>query len=1173
MAEFQFFHNLKSYLETGQMLSSWEKSMKWKINRCACTYILKGGRLFYTGPARRYLRMVVMSEQEKKSVLTECHGQSIHKGVRGTRNRVIAGYYWQTIVQDVDNWVKSCQVCQAVIRPTKMPSFDLLDKVELFLRGGVRSADGPKNSKKVTRASKHFIYKDDCLWRTYRGRLLRVVRSNEEIKEILVRYHDHNNHAGRVRAVKEIMMMYYWVGVTEAVKTWIGACAVCQSRIPSEAPNPPVRFCLAYGCDASSYVYPELSFHRFPKAAELRQSWLTMAQRDEGSLRTTSCLCSRHFEPSCFTLNEEGQLTLTPDAIPTAIPATAPEDQDSVPSDEDVLHSNSVEDLVFTTEPSELALDHCETPFELQEHRYCLPAPDPDSREVHIGMEENRRKTVIEPSFTVYNQIARYLSHRVLPMHSKKSRGALRRMSRRFGLVDGVLMYTRVSPPVRVPRSREEVNSILLQFHDNQGHYGQGICQREITKHFYWASMTRDLARWISSCHTCVNRTKRKWLRCSVYTCTNCCGPVERGLGLTFHKFPLHNVAVLAQWLKAVGRPHWHPRLWSSVCSTHFTEDCFDRSGKKVTLHPDAVPTLLVYGDSGTPSRGPSHAAAGEEAYFAKYDAVELYLSKRTYPPGLSYVEKNTFRRFCKKFTIKDGVLHEVSGGRVRLVLRSRQRVEAALLDYHNELNHLDINKCLRLLNERYFWKTMRHDVVQWINSCSRCSRHKMKPHIQTAPGRSKSQLQAPRSPHIPEDVDSGPDADDYSDGGDDVCGGSVGDEETQPATNSVDRVEKPSAVTPIGPRPRIPILLHLRSPINFQPKTPIILQPRTPNLPYVTRIWSLKTAALPQSEVQKETKSSDTQPANQSSIQVQPEKQTQSQDQKGTCGPLGSTRTHHYVKVPDLTLPLPESHPPSELPATPKLPQDTSKQSQPLNQRGELETQSQPQSHVQHPGKRKRALETKWSAKRSSSCSLEPVVAPSTKPWPVFTVASSAPPQAAKPLTGPAPVQRPSRLQARTVIQQCVTAKVRIKPELDGADAQWVEIQEGMVVYVCFFHGATEDVADEMANSLMTTQFFRNKDTGRSVSVLNLPGSVLFIPQDSLLGEPGPKRRMRYRGGCEPWRGAQLFSNLVSACRELMSASEKCSKAGVKVEQGVYGQKQDMVLNCVEPLTLLLEF
>lgn len=43
-----------------------------------------------------------------------------------------------------------------------------------------------------------------------------------------------------------------------------------------------------------------------------------------------------------------------------------------------------------------------------------------------------------------------------------------------------------------------------------------------------------------------------------------------------------------------------------------------------------------------------------------------------------------------------------VSGERVLLVLRSRQQVEAALVDYHNELNHLDVNKCLRLLNERW---------------------------------------------------------------------------------------------------------------------------------------------------------------------------------------------------------------------------------------------------------------------------------------------------------------------------------------------------------------------------------------------------------------------------------------------------------------------------------------
>ncbi|XP_042356846.1 uncharacterized protein LOC121953707 [Plectropomus leopardus] len=1073
-----------------------------------------------------------------------------------------------------------------------MPSFDLINKVELFVRTGTYPADASKSSKKVTKAaSKHFIYKDGCLWRAYRGRLLRVVKSDEEVREILVRYHDNNNHAGRCRTVKEIMLMYYWVGVTEAVKTWIKACAVCQSRSPAEPPEPPVSFCLAYGCDASSYVNPELSFHRFPKEAEQRQRWLVVAQRDEGSLRTKSCLCSRHFEPSCFTLSEEGQLTLSLDAIPTIIPVTAQEDEVPVPSDEDFLNSNTLEDLLSpateTTDPPEPAIYPSETPVQLQEHQYCLPAPDPYSRGVQRVVLENRRKTIIEPSFTAYNQIARYLSHRVLPMQSKKSRSSLKRMARRFSLIDGVLMYTRLARPLRVPRCREEVNSILQQFHDNQGHYGQGICQREIAKRFYWASMTRDLARWISSCHTCLNRSKRRWLRCSVNNCTNCCGPVERGLGLTFHKFPLDNVAMLAQWLKAVGRPNWHPRLWSSVCSTHFTEDCFDRSGDKVTIHPDAVPTLLVHSDSAMPSRGPTQPPVREEAYFAKYDAVELYLTKRTYPHGLSYVEKNTFRRFCKKFTIKDGVLHNVREDWVRLVLRSRQRVEAALLDYHNELNHLDINKCLRLLNERYFWKTMRSDVVQWINSCKECSRkRRKKPENQTQQKGSESHLEAPRSPQTHDDLDSGRDVysnDDETDGGD--------VEERQPAAASENRADSPLSpqpVTPINPQPRIPILLHLKTPINLQCRSPIILQSRTPNAPLVAKLQSGKRETRPQSEV-KETNSYDIQLENRSSVQdqveLQLEEQTQSQDQEEiqpqiqeeTVVSQGSARTHHYVKVQDVTKPPPESHPPAELPAKPKRPQAARKLSQPPSQSRGLKTQNLTRSHsrVRHLGKRRKDLEAATSAKRSPSCGLEPVVAPSTKPWPVFTIAGSAATQTAKPLPkvhSPDPSRRPGGLQARTVIQQCSKAKVKIRPGLDGAEAQWAEIQEGMVVYVCFFQGAAEDVVYEMANCLMSTKFFR-KDTGHTVSVLDHPGSVLFIPQDSLLGEPVANRRMQYRGGCELWWGAQLFSNLVSACRELMSGSVKCRKAGVKVEEGIYGQKQEMELSSVEPLTLLLEF
>lgn len=49
----------------------------------------------------------------------------------------------------------------------------------------------------------------------------------------------------------------------------------------------------------------------------------------------------------------------------------------------------------------------------------------------------------------------------------------------------------------------------------------------------------------------------------------------------------------------------------------------------------------------------------------------------------------------------------------------------------------------------------MRPDVVQWIDSCSECSRKKRKePEKQTEAGGSESLLQALRSPQIHDDLD-----------------------------------------------------------------------------------------------------------------------------------------------------------------------------------------------------------------------------------------------------------------------------------------------------------------------------------------------------------------------------------------------------------------------------------
>ncbi|XP_061599155.1 uncharacterized protein LOC133462060 isoform X2 [Cololabis saira] len=978
-----------------------------------------------------------------------------------------------------------------------MPSYSFLDNVELHVQTGKFPVNASKSLRKVIRtASKSFIYKDGCLLRSYRGRLLHVVRSEEEAREILARYHDNNHHAGRVRAVKEIMRMYYWVGVTESVRKWILACSVCQSRLLPPNHEPPVQFCLVYGCDASSYANPELSFHRFPKAVELRQKWLAVAQRDEGSLRTHSHICSRHFHTSSFTLGEDGQQTLSPVAVPTFMPVAVPGNEVPVPSEDHFLYPNALEDALSSAMAAAQAADPggpAEGAARAHEHQYCLQAPAPDFRAAKT-VTEDQRKTVVESCFITYNHIARYLSTRVLPMQGKKRRAALKRMAKRFDLIDGVLMYTRVSPPLRVPRSREEVNSILQQFHDNQGHYGQGLCQPAISKHFYWATLTRDLSGWISSCHTCLSRTKRKWLRCSVYQCSNCCGPVERGLGLTFHKFPLHNQAVLTRWVRAVGRSNWHPRLWSSICSAHFSEDCFLRGGQEVALRPEAVPTLKVH-DSATPSRGPARGPAGDEAFFAKYDAVERYLNRRLYPAGLSYVEKNTFRRFCKKFVMKDSALHMARGEQVRLVLRNQQQVEAALLEYHNELNHLDANKCLRLLSERYFWKSMRPDVVQWINNCPLCNLKRLKP-ADAGAERAEELLPGATPPHRA-DSETDEDTDGYEDEGP-GGGGEAGTDGRQTDQSANTLIPSPGLLQtrpPLGPRPG---------------------------------------------------------------------------GGSGVHRPGGGAGVHRGD----------QSHPPrlKENQEEARDPESSSVQMQDCPRLQEAPPRAgQPPEPGPRPRARRCLKRALPPARGQDSCGLEPVVAPSTKPWPVFTIANAAPPTAAPPpqqVDSPPQVRRARTPRARTVVQQCSQAKVKVRPALDGAGAQWVEIQEGMVVYVCFFHGATEDVVHDMASGLLSTKMFR-KDTGHWVSLLDLPGSVLLVPQDSLLGEPlpPPSRRVGYRGGCEAWWGAQLFSSLVSACGRLLAGSAKCSRAGVRVEHGLYGQKQELVLSSPEPLSMVLEF
>ena len=60
-----------------------------------------------------------------------------------------------------------------------------------------------------------------------------------------------------------------------------------------------------------------------------------------------------------------------------------------------------------------------------------------------------------------------------------------------------------------------------------------------------------------------------------------------------FLRFPFGDKALVQDWIGIIGRQDWWPSEQSVLCSQHFSHDCFIRTGKKISLKPNATPTIF----------------------------------------------------------------------------------------------------------------------------------------------------------------------------------------------------------------------------------------------------------------------------------------------------------------------------------------------------------------------------------------------------------------------------------------------------------------------------------------------------------------------------------------------------------------------------------------------------
>ena len=144
-----------------------------------------------------------------------------------------------------------------------------------------------------------------------------------------------------------------------------------------------------------------------------------------------------------------------------------------------------------------------------------------------------------------------------------------------------------------------------------------------------------------------------------------------------------------------------------------------------------------------------------------------------------------------------------------------------------------------------------------------------------------------------------------------------------------------------------------------------------------------------------------------------------------------------------------------------------------------------------------------------------------------------------------------------RSVIQRVTRASVTVGGEVVGS------IGEGLLVLLGVKVGDTEKDADYMADKLPKLRIFEDENGKMNLSLLDIEGELLIVPNFTLYGDARKGRRPGYSSGAAPEIASELFDKLCA----------KAEALGIKkVQHGIFQTDMKVALVNDGPVTLLLD-
>jgi D-tyrosyl-tRNA(Tyr) deacylase len=142
-----------------------------------------------------------------------------------------------------------------------------------------------------------------------------------------------------------------------------------------------------------------------------------------------------------------------------------------------------------------------------------------------------------------------------------------------------------------------------------------------------------------------------------------------------------------------------------------------------------------------------------------------------------------------------------------------------------------------------------------------------------------------------------------------------------------------------------------------------------------------------------------------------------------------------------------------------------------------------------------------------------------------------------------------------KVVLQRVLSGKVVVSGETVG------EIGQGIVVLVGFEKGDINSYIDKMVDKIVNLRIFEDAAGKMNLSVKDINGSLLIIPNFTLAADCRKGRRPSFQSSEDPERAEEMFKRFVEKCKEL----------GVEVQTGIFGA--DMKVHIVNdgPVTFIL--